>query len=461
MSKRIDLLNGSIFKSLTALALPIMATSLIQMAYNMTDMLWLGRLSSNAVAAVGSAGMYVWLSQGFAALSRMGGQVKVAHAFGAGETDESVKYAKNSLQQGIVIALVYSAVMLLLAKQLVGFFKLNNPSVIHGAEVYLKIVGGGLVFSFINQIMTGLVTATGNSKTPFWVTTAGLALNIVLDPLLIFGGFGIKAMGAAGAGYATVIAQVLVTLLYFIYALKDELLFKKVKLFEKPDLHHQLTILKIGFPTAVQSLCFTVISMLIARMIATFGDGAVAAQKVGAQIESISWMTSDGFAAAINSFVAQNYGAKNYKRAKRGYYTALGVGSAWGVCSTLLLVFMAKPIFSLFINERLIIPLGVSYLVILGYSQMPMCVEIITAGAFSGFGNTAVPSTISIVLTVARIPMALFLSQTALGLDGIWWSISISSILKGVFTLGAFLIFMKVLNGQIKTLTSRSGKNIE
>lgn len=83
MSKRIDLLKGSIFKSLTALAMPIMATSLIQMAYNMTDMLWIGNLSSNAVAAVGSAGMYVWLSQGFTTLSRMGGQVKVGHAYGA------------------------------------------------------------------------------------------------------------------------------------------------------------------------------------------------------------------------------------------------------------------------------------------------------------------------------------------------------------------------------------------
>lgn len=339
--------------------------------------------------------------------------------------------------------------MIIFAKQLVAFFKLNNPSVISDAEVYLKIVGGGLVFSFVNQIMTGLVTATGNSKTPFWVTTAGLILNIVLDPLLIFGGLGIKPMGAAGAGYATVIAQMLVTLLYFLYALKDESLFKKVNLFEKPDLKHQLAILKIGFPAAVQSMCFTVISMLIARMIAGFGDAAVAAQKVGTQIESISWMTSDGFAAAINSFVAQNYGAKQYKRAKRGYYTALAVGAAWGTFSTLLLLFCAKPIFSLFIDERAIIPLGVSYLVILGVSQMPMCVEIITAGAFSGFGNTVIPSTISIVLTVARIPMAMFLSATALGLDGIWWSISISSILKGVFTLAAFLIFLKVLNKRV------------
>lgn len=98
MQKNVDLLNGPVLPSLTRLAIPIMATSLIQMAYNLTDMIWIGQIGSNAVAAVGAAGMYMWLSNGLAALSKMGGQVNVGHALGAGRREDASRYASNALQ---------------------------------------------------------------------------------------------------------------------------------------------------------------------------------------------------------------------------------------------------------------------------------------------------------------------------------------------------------------------------
>ena len=101
------------------------------------------------------------------------------------------------------------------------------------------------------------------------------------------------------------------------------------------------------------------------------------------------------------------------------------------------------PIFRIFITEADIIPLGIDYLVILGVSQLFMSVEITTAGAFSGYGKTIPPSVISISCTAARIPLALLLTQTELGLNGIWWSITISSIFKGVFLFLWYIIFQK------------------
>ena len=98
MQKKIDLVNGPVLSSLTRLAVPIMATSLIQMAYNMTDMIWIGRIGSSAVASVGAAGMYMWLSNGLAALAKMGGQVNVGHALGASNSEEAAEYASNALQ---------------------------------------------------------------------------------------------------------------------------------------------------------------------------------------------------------------------------------------------------------------------------------------------------------------------------------------------------------------------------
>ena len=110
----------------------------------------------------------------------------------------------------------------------------------------------------------------------------------------------------------------------------------------------------------------------------------------------------------------------------------------WGVFCTIVLIVFPAPIFRIFIPETDILPMGVAYLQILGVSQLFMCMEITTAGAFSGLGRTLPPSVVSITLTTARIPLALLLISTPLGLNGIWWSITISSIFKGLVLTAAF-----------------------
>lgn len=435
MKKNVNLLEGPIFPSLTKLALPIMATSLVQMAYNMTDMIWIGRISSNAVAAVGAAGMYMWLANGLAALAKMGAQVKVAHAIGGADRDRAVSFAQNSLQLGIFFGIVYGLASILLAGPLIGFFNLNSPEVIADAKIYLVITCGSVIFSFLSQILTGIFTAMGNSQTTFIATSIGLVINIILDPVLIFGVGPVPEMGVMGAAVATVFAQLVVACIFFVHAAKDTFLLKRVKIFAKPDGRSLIEIIKIGLPTCIQSLIMTSISMIIARLIAGFGDSAVAVQKVGSQIESISWMTADGFAAAVNSFVAQNFGAGNKPRVRKGYSCSMKVVLLWGIFCTLLLILCPGPIFKIFIPEDSLLPLGIDYLQILGVSQLFMCIEITTAGAFSGLGRTVPPSVVSVILTGARIPMALALSATPLGLNGVWWSITISSVFKGLVLL--------------------------
>lgn len=445
MARRVDLLSGSIISPLIQLALPIMGTSLIQMAYNMIDMIWIGRIGAGAVAAVGAAGMFMWLSNGLMILARMGGQVHTAHRLGAGEMEEAGKYAQSALQLGILFALAYTAVMVLFCKPLIAFFNLNSAAVVQDAETYLWLVSLGTLPSFLNQIFTALITTTGNSRTPFVVMTVGLVFNIVLDPLLIFGAGPFPAMGVAGAAIATTLAQLIVSALFFRYIRRDDHLFRHVHLLHRPDWDCCRAILSLGLPAALQNCVFPLISMLIARLIAGWGDDAVAVQKVGSQIESVSWMMADGFAVAVNSFVAQNFGAGNFQRARRGYRASMGVITAWGLFTTALLIAAGGFIFQIFIPDPAILPMGVSYLTILGLSQLFMCWESVTGGAFCGFGHTLTPSLVSIVLTAARIPAAIVLSGTALGLDGIWWSISLSSICKGLLLVTLFLFFLRRL----------------
>lgn len=444
MKGKIDLLNGSIFTALTKLALPIMATSLIGMAYNMTDMIWIGRVGSDAVAAVGAAGMYMMLSQGLVTLARSGGQVLVAQRLGANDEKHAISLIKTSFQMATIFAILYGLICVVFAKPLISFFGLNNIETIANAKVYLMITGGLVIFSFYSQMYSGILTALGNSHTPFVCTTLGLIINIILDPLLIFGWFGFPKLGVAGAALATVIAQAVVMLAFF-FVTRNEPFFQPV--FQRATfvLENTKAILKVGLPIACQSIMFTIIAMSVARLVATWQDSAVAVQKVGGQIESISWMSADGFSVAINAFIAQNYGAKQYSRIKEGYKTALKLIVGWGTLCTILLVFFPETIFRIFINEADVVSLGADYLRILGYSQLFICMEIVTAGAFSGLGKTMPPSVVSVVFTVSRIPLAMFLSSTALGLNGVWWALTLTSILKGTVLFVWYLLTLKRL----------------
>lgn len=436
-SKTINLLEGPIFKSLSLLALPIMATYLIQMAYNLVDMLWIGYLGAGAVASIGVSGNFMYLANGLVNMPKIGSQALVGQNIGANNKKETKLYIQTAFQIGIFFAILYGILIILFQNQLIQFFNLTNAKIITDAKNYLWITCGFIIFSFVNQIFTGILTAAGHSKSTFVATTTGLILNLILDPLFIFG-FHLEVVGAA---LATILAQMIVTFVFLFEAINLDI-FKDIHLFSLPEKKHIFHILKIGFPASIQSMLFTCISMYIARLISSFGAVSVAVQKVGSQIESISWMAADGFSASINAFTSQNYGAKNFHRVKKGYLSGISVVGVWGLITSCILIFLPGPIFQCFIHEPHILPYGIDYLKILGFSQFFMCLEIATQGAFNGLGKTLPPSIVSIVFTSLRIPAAILLSNF-LGVNGVWWAISISSIIKGIVLTIWFLIYSK------------------
>lgn len=305
------------------------------------------------------------------------------------------------------------------------------------------------MFAFIGQTLTGLYTASGNSRTPFIANCIGMGANIVLDPLLIFGLGPVPGLGVAGAAIATVSAQFIVALVLVLAMRRDPVLAAQMRIWNPTPLSNIKTMIRIGFPSSVQSMLYCGISMVLTRFVTSWGDTAVAVQRVGGQIESISWMTADGFGSAINAFVGQNYGAGNLKRVKKGYMTAAGIMFVWGIFTTCLLILGAVPIFSLFIHEAEVIPAGADYLRIIGFSEMFMCVELMTVGAMSGMGKTMEASVITIIFTAARIPLAILLGGTAMGLNGIWWALTISSIVKGIIFFTVFIRMMRKWDSHI------------
>lgn len=441
MNERLDLTQGKITEKLLKMSLPIMGTSFIQMAYNMIDMIWVGKAGSSAVAAVGTAGFFTWLAMAFITISKVGAEVKVSQSIGKNNIEDTKIYIKSAIEINIILSLMYTIFLLLFKDQLIGFFKLGDENVISMSKEYLIIVAFGMVFYFINPVFTAIFNGMGNSKTPFRINTLGLITNIVLDPILILGIGKIPPLGVAGAAIATVFSQIVVTSCFMIKIIKNKEIYFDIKLFKNINLKYYKVLYNLGIPVALQSGLFTLFSMTLGVIVASFGPVCIAVQKVGSQIESISWMTAEGIGVAISSFVGQNYGANNYDRIKKGCNITIVIAIILGIINTVVLVFLGKYIFSIFINEGEAISKGADYLKILGYSQLFMCIEIIITGIFRGLGKTLAPSLISIILTGSRIPLAYIISNpNILGIDGIWWSISISSILKGIVLLSIFIV---------------------
>ena len=333
VNKRLDLTKGHIGKSLVKLALPIMGTSFIQMAYNIIDMMWVGKDGSNSVAAVGTAAFYPWLAIAFIVISKAGGEIKVAQSVGNKDFKTAKEYIKAAIELNVILSVIYTTVMIIFNKPLIELFRLGDAGVIRSAREYLIIVSIGMVFYFINPVFTSIFNGLGNSKTPFIINTIGLLCNIVLDPVLIFGIGPFNRMGVRGAA---------------IIKTKNE--FFKVKLFKNIKTGYYKILFNLGLPVALQSGLFTLFSMVMGVLIAKFGSEAIAAQKVGSQIESISWTSAEGLAAALSTFVGQNYGARKYHRINKGSRFAIVSALVWGAFTSLVLILLCKRLFTLFIN---------------------------------------------------------------------------------------------------------------
>ena len=435
-----NLTKGPILKTLTKLAIPIMASSFLGTLYNITDMAWIGLLGSKAVAGVGVGGMFTWLSQGLAAMARMGGQVQVAQCIGRDERDRAHGFAQAAVQLATLMGMAYAVISLVFTRQMVAFFQLTDPEAQTAALSYTKIACGLIVFSFLTLTMTGLYTAQGDSKTPFLANLIGLVTNMILDPVLILGPGPFPKLGVVGAAIATVTAQAIVMMMMILGVIiqKKENVLKGIRLTAKIPKEYLGGLCRIGIPTAIQGMAYCAISMVLTRMVSAYGAEAVATQRVGGQIESISWNTADGFAAALNAFIAQNYGAGKMDRVRKGYRASLWTVGIWGLLISFVFICFPKAIADIFFHEPKAVATAVGYLVIIGFSEAFMCVELTTVGALSGLGRTRLCSIISITFTSARIPLAIILGGL-IGLSGIWWALSITSIIKGIIFTCTFL----------------------
>lgn len=434
-----NLTSGPIHRQLFNLAIPIMGTSFVQMAYSLTDMAWVGRLGSESVAAIGSVGILTWMTNSISLLNKVGSEVSVGQSIGAQNAPDARSYASHNLTLSLIISICWGLILFVFAEPVMQIYKLE-PAITAKAVNYLRIVATAFPFIFLSASFTGIYNASGQSKIPFMISGIGLFLNMILDPLFIFG-FGWNTEGAA---IATWVSQATVLGL-FIYRLKKR---KEVlggfAFFTKLESRFVKRIFKLGLPVAILNTLFSIINLFMARTASLYGGHiGLMTLTAGGQLEAIAWNTSQGFSTALSAFVAQNYAAGKNDRVLGAYATTLKMTAVFGTFCTLLFVFWGSELFSLIVPDPQAYKAGGVFLRIDGYSMLFMMLEITTQGLFYGTGRTIPPAVISIGFNTLRIPLAMLLASIGMEITGVWWAISLTSIAKGITSAAWFAVLKR------------------
>jgi putative MATE family efflux protein len=439
-----NLTQGDIFRQLISLALPLMAISFIQMTYNLVDILWIGKLGSRSVAAVGSIGMLMWMMNSVALISKVSAEISIGQSIGAQRPDLASFYASHTTTIALGLGLIFGTFFCLFPFFYVSFYNLEYDITIEAAR-YLRLIALGLPAMFLILNFSGIYIGSGRSDIPFFFNAIGLLCNIALDPLLIFGMGPFPVMGTKGAALATILSQGVVLLLFILHLKRKKGLLGRFRFLIRPRKKYTLNILKLGLPVAAMNVYFAFINMNLARTASLYGGHlGITSQTTGGQIEGITWNTSNGFSTALGSFVAQNFAAGKILRASRAFrYTLIMMGLLGGIVSAAF-IFRGEWIFSMFVPEREAYIAGGEYLLILGFSQLFMMLEITTQGMFNGLGKTTPPAIVSIFFNTLRIPLALFLGAR-IGVTGVWWAITITSFFKGTILFFWHLFLKKKL----------------
>ncbi len=420
---KIDLTQGKVLSVLIALALPIMGSSVLQLTYNLVDMLLVGRLGSDAVASIGTTSFLIGMANAIQACLVVSTGILVSHAIGRKDEDAQHKYLNVGFRLNLVFGLFFACFVILVGKPFITFLNVDNAQVESQGYAYLVMSAPTLIFSFFNFWYTRVYSSFGQNKIALRISAIGVILNILLDPLFIY----TFKMGVLGAGVATLIANIFMTLSFY---KKSKTLFT-IEFKTKYRLMSYFELIKLGIPMSSQRVLFTLVNILLAKMITSFGTEAIAAQKIGLQIESITYMVIGGLNGAIASFVGQNYGAKKLHRIKEGVKVSMGIGIIYALITTFILLIVPQTLARCFVSDLTTIQITADYLRIVGLTQVFMAIEIICNGVFVGLGMPKIPATISIIFTILRIPMAWLFIQW-FGVNGIWISISVSMLLKGV-----------------------------
>ncbi|HEQ78636.1 MAG TPA: MATE family efflux transporter [Euryarchaeota archaeon] len=430
------ILKGGIIVALFSLGWPMMVSSFLQSAYNLTDTFWVGRLGeqqgANAIASLQMTWPIVWLMIALGMGFGIAGLALVSQYIGAKKPEEANKAAGQVYFLFFTFSFIVAIVGVLVTPTLNRYI-IPNEEVREMATLYMRVIFLGQPFMFSVIAFDFLLRGYGDTKTPMYVTAVSVVLNIILDPILMFGipGTTFSGFGFIGAAYATFLTRSLVSIIavYLIFSgrLGITLTFENLK----PDWNIISKIIKIGIPSSLggSGAAFGFVIMMF--MVARVGDGvtSLAAYGIGDRIISIMFIIISGLQMSLSTIVGQNLGAGNIERAGKAARTAMVMMASLLALGALGIWVFREPLLSIFTTNSAVIDEGILFIGIFGLFMPFFGVFQAVQGVYSGSGHTVYSMGLMIVrLWVLRVPLS-YLFAFVFGWDsvGLWWAMGLSN----------------------------------
>jgi putative MATE family efflux protein len=421
-------------QALLRLALPILASQALRLAFQWVDALWVRGLGATATAAITTSIFVLWFVLALNDVFGMGISAYISQLAGAGDRARAGVVAWKGLRASALLGLAGTAAGLFGAR---AIFRVMDPGghVVEEGTAYLGVVLLASPLLMISQSCVGVMRAMGDTRTPFLVELGAVALNAVLAPLLIYGPGPFPRLGVAGAAWATVAAQAVMLGSYAVLAWRRHPSLPLARRAPGPRIR-VLDMARVGAPAAFIGMLFSVVYVAFVRSASAWGAPAVAIVGIGNRLEAIQFVVAIAIGLAAASLVGQSLGAGQEQRALEVVRT----GQRWGLAVSLVFValFLLAPraLVGWFSNDPAVLEIGVPYLRILALTLPFTALEIVTAEAVMGSGHTAVLSWIFTLVSLARIPLA-FLAPTWMhsGVLGIVWLITLSCMVRTIAIL--------------------------
>lgn len=411
---------------------------LFQVAFNLVDAYFIGKLGTDAFAAVNLASFSVWLLSAIVGVVGTGANAKVAQAMGAGKAEVVVGIRSQALRAAVLIGFLTTLGGLWGVKNLTFFLSSGEEETRMAALLstqYLSTIFLAAPLLCFNDTMAALFRGTGDTRTPTKILSCGFLVNACLDPILIFGYGPFPRLGVIGAALATILSFLFSTLAFV--AIRREW-FRKTATSPPVDL---LEIFKIGLPPSITNIVFCVVYMLVTPYIASQGAEALAALGLGHKVISLSYFTCLAFSLAAITLTGESTGAEDPAEAHYRSWVIVSVAALTNFGVGAFLMLNATNICSLFSADPEVLKMSSNYLYIVVPSQILLGIGMAIEGSFAGFGRTEIPMVISVLSSTLRWPaVAWVLTATEAGVTGVWWVFALSTHLRGLALL-ALLLF--------------------
>jgi len=432
-----NLTEGSILKSLLLLAVPIIFANILQAAYQLTDTFWVGRLGTDAVAAVSISFPIIFLAISLGGGLAMAGTILIAQYKGKKDQKAVNHITSQTLLSVLIISLILATIGYLLSPFLINLMG-AEPKVYSSAVNYMKISFIGIIFMFIYMVFQSLMRGVGDVKTPMYIVLGTVLLNLILDPLFIFGYGSIPAYGVTGAAIATIATQGLAAIIGIVLLIRGKHQIQLHLKDLKPDIPLIKKMLKLGFPASIEQSTRALGMTIMIFLVTSFGTLTIAAYGIGGRILSFVIIPAMGLSMATSTLVGQNIGAGKIKRAEK--ITKLSALTGFIILSVIgiLLFIFAEQISGIFIpGEFETIRASALFIKIMSLTFGFIGIQMSLNGLFRGSGNTMIAMVLSIIsLWVLRFPLAYILSMhTSLAEIGLWISFPIANVITGIITI--------------------------